>query len=173
MRKTIYLIGFIALLLTSCEGDQGPPGSEGPEGPQGPEGGLLFAQVLEFGVDFTAENNYASLFSFPEDVEVFESDIVLAYHFAGVDDGADIWEAMPHIIYFNDGILSYSFDHTYLDINFYMDGTVDFSSLDPEFTDGHVFRVAIIPSEFAEAINTTDLNKVMNTFNIHEIRHLN
>ncbi|WP_224482693.1 hypothetical protein [Robertkochia aurantiaca] len=160
MKKVLSLLSLTALLFLSCEGDPGPPG---PIGPEGPPGDALLGSVFEYQVDFNAANNYAAIFEFPSEIEVFESDVVLAYILNDVDNGVDIWEPLPQTLFFdNDGILLYGFDHTFADIQFFMDGNIDLSTLDPIFTDGVVFRVAIIPADLLQGVDTSDINNILN-----------
>ncbi|SFT09815.1 hypothetical protein SAMN04487906_2935 [Zhouia amylolytica] len=173
MKSIVYTFAILLVTLISCEGDQGPMGDVGPPGPEGPpgvDGGILLPQVFEVEVDFLAENDYALLFVFPEEIEVFESDLVVAYHFAGVDNGVDIWEAMPHLVYFSTGIISYSFDHTFLDINFYIDGNVDLGTLDDEFTLNNLFRVAIIPAEFLSNNEGMNISQYIKEYETQKIK---
>ena len=109
------------------------------------------------------------LVDIPTNIEVFDTDVVMAYILTGIDDDVDIWEPLPQTIFFEDGILLYGFNHTFFDVNFFLDGTEDFASLDPLFTDGVVFRVAIIPAAFAETLDLTNINDVMSAMEIENV----
>ncbi|PKA84299.1 hypothetical protein ATE92_2480 [Ulvibacter sp. MAR_2010_11] len=137
------------LLLTSCEGDQGPPGDPGIN---------ILGQVFEVTVDFTASNNYEQLIVFPSNVEVYESDVVLVYLLEGVTSGGiDIWSQLPQTFFVPQGTLIYNFDYTFLDVRLYLYGDFsDFSTLGTQYTNDQTFRVAIVPSEFANANLTMD-----------------
>ena len=156
MKKIIYLLSFISILFISCEVETGP---EGPQGPPGADG--LLGQVFEVEVDFTAADNYEVLVEFPSSIEVYESDIVMAYILDEVDNGIDIWEPLPQTLFIGGELLMYSFDHTYFDINFFIDGTIDPAVLDPIYRDDIVMRVAIIPADFAKNIDINDIDQVM------------
>ena len=168
MKKIISLLSFITVLFISCEGEPGPAGPPGPSG----EAGIL-AQVFEAQVDFTAANNYEALVEFPSNIQVFESDIVVAYILDEVDNGVDIWEPLPQTLFFGADILLYGYDHTFFDINFFLDGSVNFAGLDAVYTDQVVFRIAIIPAEFAKNLDLTDINQVMNTLKIENVHKIN
>ena len=170
MKKLLLLPILISLAFVSCEGDPGPPG---PPGLDGLDGGLLLAQVFEYEADFNAGNNYSALFEFPSNVEVFESDVVLAYALVGVDGDVDIWEPLPRTLFFNEGILMYGYDHTFVDINFFLDGTIDLGLLDASYTQNQIFRVAVVPAEFAAEIDVTNINTVMSALNIKEVIRVN
>ncbi len=74
-------------------------GCTGPEGPIGPQGPSLFSQVFEFVVDFTPSNNYEAYIEFPQDIEVFEADLVLvflAYETTDSNQGVQyVWRSLP------------------------------------------------------------------------------
>ena len=157
-------------LLTSCVGDigpQGPPGFDGQDGLDGADG--LIGNIFEAEVSFTEENGYEAFVDFPTTIEVFDTDVVLAYILNGTDNGTDIWEPLPQTLFFDDLILLNAFDHTAADIRFFLDGTVDPASLDPLYTDNVVYRVAIIPADFAASINTSDINEVMGALNVKSV----
>lgn len=169
MKKIALLLSFITVLFVSCstEGTQGPPGPQGPQGPAGSDG--ILGQVFEVEVDFTAANNYQFLVEFPATIEVFDSDIVIAYILDEVDNGVDIWEPLPQTLFLGNDILLYGYDHTFFDINFFMDGTVDLGTLDAIYTDAIVFRVAIIPADFAETLDLTNMKQVMDALKIETV----
>lgn len=158
MKKISFLLA-LALVITSCEGERGPVG---PQGPEGPTGDALIGTVFEVEGDFTAQNDYSFIFEFPpNEVEVFESDVVLVYLLEevidDVDGPVDVWTPLPNSFFFGDGNqLVYNFNHTFFDVNFFLDGNVDFSSVSNDFLSNQVFRVAILPAEFAE--NNPDIN---------------
>lgn len=172
MKTFVYTLAIIFFVCVSCEGDQGPVGPEGPQGPPGIDGGIILPQVFGVEVDFLEENEYASLFEFPDEIEIFESDLVVVYHYAGLDTNSnqEIWEAMPHFIYFNTGLISYSYDHTSSDVNFYLKGNVDLAALDEEFRLDHLFRVAIIPADFFAGTTGINTEKLIKSYKTSEIK---
>jgi hypothetical protein len=175
MKRIALLLSFVTTISVSCsEGPQGPAGPAGPTGPQGPAGadGLL-AQIFEVELDFTAASDYQALVEFPAAVEVFATDIVVAYVLAGIDNDTDIWEPLPRTLFFGSDILLYGYDYTLFDINFFMDGTLDLTTLDPIYTDGLIFRVAIIPADFAASLNLSDMNQVMDALQIDTVTRVN
>ena len=175
MKRTALLLSFVAMISVSCsEGPQGPAGPAGPTGPQGPAGadGLL-AQIFEVELDFTAANGYQVLVEFPATIEVFDSDVVVAYILEAIDNGIDIWEPLPQTLFLGSDILLYGYNYTLLDINFFMDGTLDLSTLDPIYTDGVIFRVAIIPADFAATLNLSDMNQVMDALQVETVARVN
>ena len=174
MKKIVTLllvvVGSLTLsgVLTSCEGPQGPPGPEGPAGEDG-----LIGSVFEAQVSFDKGNEYQELVEFPTSIVVFDSDVVVAYILTAVDNGTDIWEPLPQTLFFDDDILLYGYDYTSSDIRFFIDGTVDFGSLDPIFTDDVIFRVAIIPADFAATIDVGNIENVISAMQIDQINRIN
>lgn len=139
-----------SLVFSSCQGDPGPPGQDG---------GVLFSQVFETTLNFNSANSFAQVVSF-NGIEVFESDVVLVYLLSGqTNDGLDIWTPLPQTFFPPQGTLLYSFDHTYVDANIFLDANFDLNSLGTTFTNNKTFRIAIVPAEFANA-NLT-MNQVL------------
>lgn len=167
MKKIVTLIFLTAILATACTGDQGPMGPPGPPGNTGSpgnDGGIIVSSAFEIDVTFNAANN----FSFTENYgfEVLESDVTLVYIVWETIDGVDIWRLLPQTVTFNTGTLIYNFDFTQTDVRFFLDGTVDFTTLDPEWTDNQVFRVVVIPADNVDGIDFSNLNEVMQSYHI-------
>ena len=170
MKKLFALLFVSSLLFISCEGVPGPPG---PQGPQGEDGINILGQVFEAVVDFRAINGFEELVPFPDNIEVFDTDVVVAYILTGVEDGLDVWEPLPQTLFFGDEILLYGYNYTVGDILFFLDGTVNFNNLPSERTDNIIFRVAILPADMAEDVNLSSFDSVMNAVQNKEIMQLN
>lgn len=175
--KRIFSLALVAcFILTSCSSDEaGPRGPEGPQGPPGDDG--LIGAVFEIEGDFTAENDYTLFTTYSDftDVEVFESDVVQVYLLSAQDsevegDPIDVWRALPQMYYEENGTVTYNYDFTFFDVNIFLDSNLELGSLSSDYTDNQVFRVAIIPAEFAQNQNL-DINnykEVMSTMKIQE-----
>jgi len=158
--KKIFLLFAItgSLTFSSCEGDPGPPGAPGIN---------ILGQVFEVTVNFTEGNDFSRLVTIPSNVEVFESDVILVYWLEDVvPDGAggtlDIWSQLPQTIYLEGGgSFQYTFNHSFIDVLLFLHGDVDLTTLGNGFTIDQVFRIAIVPSEFADA-NLT-MEQIMNS----------
>ncbi|MEZ4803012.1 MAG: hypothetical protein R2797_09590 [Gelidibacter sp.] len=153
------LMALFAILVTSCEGDQGPPGADG---------GLIVSQAFEKIVQFTPGNNYEDFE--PYGFEVFPTDVTLVYILWETIDGQDIWRLCPQNVFFENDVLIYNYDFTQQDVRFFLDGTVDFGTLDGSYTQNQVFRVVVVPADNvgrnAERIDYSDLNMVMDAYGI-------
>jgi len=159
MKKIFLLIAITgSLIFSSCEGDPGPPGAPGIN---------ILGQVFEVTVNFTAGNDFSRLVTIPSNVEVFESDVILVYWLEDVvPDGTggtiDVWSQLPQTIYLDGGgSFQYTFNHTFIDVLLFLQGDVDLTTLGSGFTIDQVFRIAIVPSEFADA-NLT-MEQIMNS----------
>lgn len=172
-KKIPLLLSFLLVLFISCDGDPGPigpPGFDGLDGLDGADG--LIGSIFEVEANFTADNDYTFLVDIPTSIEVFDTDVVLAYTLTGVDNDLDIWEPLPQTIFIEDDILLYGFDHTVVDVRFFLDGTIDLASLDPLFTDGIIFRVAVIPADFAQSIDVSNINAVMGALQVKSVERI-
>ncbi|MGM0634523.1 MAG: collagen-like protein [Bacteroidota bacterium] len=153
MKKIITSL-IIATFLFACSGSTGP---QGPPGPQGQAGVNILGEVFEVTVNFTPQNDYGALIEFPEYIEVFESDLVLIYLLEdSIPDSTgpiDVWTLLPKTYYLNEGILTYSYNNTFLDTEIFLDGTANPGSLPSLYTLDQVFRIAIVPADFAQDPN--------------------
>ncbi len=174
MKKLYTLLILVSILFVSCEGSVGPPGPPGPQGIPGEDGfdGLI-GQVIEVEADLNSSTNFEYYVEIPSEIEVFESDVIVVYRLMGVFEGTDIWEPLPQTIFRNDGILLYAFDYTLFDVRLFLDGTVDFGNLFPEDTDALIFRIAVIPADFAKDIDLKKMDKVIDALHVKDIKRIN
>ena len=165
----IILLAFSFLFL-SCEGDPGPPGRDGRDGLNGLDGINILGTVFETSaIDFTVANEFWSVFAFPNNFEVFDTDAILVYLLEGVtDDGlggqADIWTPLPQTYFLDEGTLLYSFNHTYFDVAIFLDGNYDLSLTPTGFTQDQIFRIVVVPADPYSSMNldTSDFHGVLN-----------
>ena len=131
------------VLLSSCIGPDGPPG---------PPGVGELAKVFEATANFNPGNSYSKLVTFPSDILVYESDVVLVYLLEEVVNGdIDVWSQLPQTYFLDQGTLLYTFDHTFIDVNIFLDANFNLNTLGSDYTDSQVFRIAIIPAEYANS----------------------
>ncbi|MCP4884870.1 MAG: collagen-like protein [Flavobacteriales bacterium] len=171
--KKLYTLFLFSLILVSCEGTVGPPGPPGPQGPSGQDGTGLLGLVFEVEADLNAGNNFEYFVEIPSEIEVFESDVIMVYRLMGVFEGNDIWEPLPQTIFRDSGVLLYGFDYTLFDVRLFLDGTADVTRLSPEDTDNQIFRIAVIPADFAKDIDVKKMSKVMEALQIEDVKRMN
>lgn len=152
MKNILFFIAIAgSFILSSCKGDPGP---------QGPAGGVEYAKVFEaevpnFQYDNSRNQLFSNFFSFP--FTVYESDVVLAYRYEGQEDigngeKADIWTMLPNTLFFTDGtgdLFQYNFNHTFIDIQFTIEGNFPLNNIGSNYSSNQIFRIAVVPSEFA------------------------
>jgi hypothetical protein len=170
--KKLFTLCFLfsAILLTSCQGDRGEIGPQGPPGRDGQDGADgLIGYIFDIEAEpFTNSNEYKLYYSIPADIPVFESDVFAAYMLVGVDEdtNAEIWEPLPRTLFLEGGdILLYGYDYTLNDVSLFLDGNFDLNTLNADFTDGLIFRVAVIPAGYAGTVDLTNYNEVMSGLN--------
>ncbi len=173
MKKFIHPLLLVALVIAvACEGPQGPPGQPGEDGL---DGDLFLPTVFEIEGDFLPENDFQLFYEFPNSIEVLESDIVLVYilweqteNDAG--ESFDVWRLLPQTIVLPDStLLQYNFDHTFTDVQIFLDGNTNFDNLLPAEALGQVFRVVVLPANFEsiKSLEIDDYNGMMKSLNIN------
>jgi hypothetical protein len=156
MKKLFILFVAISfIVLSSCEGPQGPPGNDG---------GLIVAPAFEIELDFTPSNNYEYIEAYG--FEIYPADVTLVYILWETYNGQEIWRLLPQTVDFTEGSLTYNFDFTRTDVRFFLDGTIDFNLLDASWTQNQVFRVVIVPADNVGKHDYSNLNTVIEAYNI-------
>ena len=168
--KKLYTLSLIALILISCEGTVGPPG---PPGQDGLDGIGLPGLVFEVEADLNAGTNFEYFVEIPSEIEVLESDVIMVYRLMGVFEGSDIWEPLPQTIFIGSDVLLYAFDYTLFDVRLFLDGTFNLNILNPEDTDNLIYRIAVIPVDFAKDIDVKKMNTVMEVLKIKDVKRVN
>lgn len=144
------------VLISSCTGPAGPPG---------PPGYDNLGQVFETTINFNQGNNYSRLITYPSNIVVYESDVVLVYLLEEVVNGdVDVWSQLPQTYFLNQGTLLYTFDHTFIDVNIFLDANFNLNTLEPNYTDNQIFRIAILPAEYANS--NLSMDELMNNLQI-------
>ena len=177
MKKLMSLmLLFASVVLYSCEGPVGAPGPQGPQGQTGAPG----PESIVFDIQGTlnAGNDYSLYYKFPQSIEVLESDAVLVYRLWGQqeipgDTPADVWRLMPVTAFVNNGMIQYSFDHTFIDMSVFLDGNVPLANLGTNWLSNQVFRVVIVPGYFVNNAKKSlddfkDYEAVKKQFNLQE-----
>ena len=66
----------------------------------------------------------------------------------------------------------YNYDFTQADVRFFLDGTTNFLTLGPEWTQNQVFRVVVVPADNVDGIDVSNLYEVMSVNNIESFERL-
>lgn len=132
----------------------------GPRGYQGDPGYNLLGQTFETTVDFGYEsqpNLWSAFIEIPSDIEVYDSDAILIYRLEAVEASngglLDTYSLIPQDFFLSQGTIEYVYNHTATDVELLIDGDFNLNNLDPVFTDAQVFRVVILPSDWANDPN--------------------
>ncbi len=165
MKKiTFILLIFTAVLITSCEGPMGPPGLPGQDGD------ALIGTIFEIQGDFTPDNEYKLFFEFPTDFKIYDTDVVLVYIlWEQTDNKTDVWRLLPQTVVLKSDegtdVLQYNYDYTVADVQVFLEGTFDFSSLLPGEWQNQVFRIAVLPADFMakKSVDESDFNSIINS----------
>lgn len=163
MKKiTSILIIFAAAFIISCEGPMGPPGYDGDS---------FIGSVFEIQGDFNEGNEYSLFFEFPGNFEIYDSDVVLVYILWDISNGTDIWRLMPQTVvlktiypdYPETDVLQYNYDYTVGDVQIFLEGTMDLSTLLPAETDNQIFRIVVLPADFVakKSVDIFDYNSII------------
>lgn len=178
--KQIYLLFALLTMVvfSSCEGPIGPAGRDGFDGLDGRDGSdgvNTLSQVIEIQTSFDANNGYEQLYTFPQSVQVFESDLILVYLlFEQTTDNQgnaiDVWRLMPQTRILDQGLLQYNYDHTFVDVRLFLESDFDLSLLGTGDLENQIFRIAVVPGEYANAgkMNLASLQEVMHILNVEE-----
>jgi hypothetical protein len=145
--KVILMVPILAL-LTACVFESTIPGNDGKDGDS------LIGSVFEVKGDFTQSNDWSLYYKFPATFQVFETDAVLVYilwdqvtdKFGKVQD---VWRLLPQTVVLKEGILQYNFDYTVNDVEIFLGGTLDLHTLLPAESKDQVFRIVVLPADFA------------------------
>lgn len=161
---------FTIVLFTACEGDQGPPGPPGFDGRDGQDGGIFVAETFEVDANFNPANEFTRIVNLNPVIE--DGDVVLVYRLEDVDGNTPIWEPLPTATIFLDDpdqtTVLYRFNFTIGDIFIRMESS-NFAAVPDDLRQDQVFRIVIVPSEFAKNNNTENLENVMTLLNIKNI----
>lgn len=162
MKKLMMLA--LAIGVVFAQGCEGPMG---PQGPQGQDGGFIASSAFELGnVNFTKGNNYQVRENFG--FEIMPFDVVLVYILWEAEGGKDVWRLMPQSAFFQDGEFQYNFDYTDEEVRIFLDGEIDFASLDDSWLRDQVFRIVVVPADNVGRLDYSDFNGVIRMLGINE-----
>lgn len=78
-------------------------------------------------------------------------------------DPLDVWRLLPQTVVLNEGVLQYNYDHTFVDVQVFLEGTIDFNTLLPAEAQDQVFRIVVLPADFVakKNLDVSDYNLMM------------
>lgn len=160
MKKLIkfFLTAIAMFLMLSGCGERGPVGPEGPRGPQGPAGPEVIPTSFEFEADLLQSNGFEFFQDIPAGIEVFESDVVLAYVLEDYlpDEDLEVWRQLPLTDFNSNGTVLINFDYTFVDVRIFMDANYNLGAAD-EYS-GLLIRAVHVPAGFLNNQKTIQLN---------------
>lgn len=163
--KTLLLALSFSFIITSCEGPMGPPGLDGE---------ALIGSIFEIEGDFLASNNYKLYYTFPNNFQIYDTDVVLVYILWDVvtlnGKNTDVWRLIPQTLVFDQGVLQYNFDYTVKDVSIFLETTIPYNELLPAETQDQVFRIAVLPADFVASKKTGELNDMNFILNAPELK---
>lgn len=146
MKKVIKAATALLLMtvfIVSCSG-RGPTGPEGPQGPPGPE---ILPTSFEFNATLTPGNNFEFFSNIPGEIEVLDSDVVIAFVLEGTDGDLDVWRQLPITEFNSRGTVLFDFDFTAVDVRIFLDANYNLTASDGY--EGVLIRAVHIPADFA------------------------
>ncbi len=179
MKKITLVLGtFLTLFLVSCEinGVDGRDGFDGRDGSDGVDGvDAPLPKVIDIVGTFDASNDFGIRHTFDNSIEVLPTDVVLVYILWDQVDGSDgepidIWRLLPQTRILDQGLLIYNYEHTFVDVDIFLESDFDLATLLPGDTDDQVFRIAVLPAETTSKsnIDRSDISAVMSFLNMQE-----
>ncbi len=174
MKKITLLFSVIAtLLIVSC----GKDGIDGRDGVDGQDGVNIQGKVIDIQGTFSESNDYGFRHEFGNNIEVLDTDVVLVYLLWNQVNGSDgqpidVWRQLPqNIIIDGKGLLQYNYEHTFLDVDFFLEADFDLGTLTAEYTDNQVFRIAVLPAESLtgkSSLDRSDIRAVLSYLDVAE-----
>ena len=118
--------------------------------------------------NFQTSNNFSRLFIFPR--AILASDHVVVYRLSGTTaQNQDVWSILPQQFFLANGAFDfgYNFDFTKFDVEVFLQGN-NLGTLNSNFRLNQVFRIVVIPGQFGNKMNTTNIKEVMKLVNVSE-----
>ena len=148
----LFLGAFLILIISACDGNDGPPGIDGLDGEPAPLP-LVFEESLDFSFIDTDNIWVSDTISFDG---VIDGDIFLVF----ISLGDNLFTPLPASIFDEFGEFQYIFDHDIDSVELQIIGDSDLSGLDAQSTQNLLTRVAIIPAELVSEFNPENLTSL-------------
>ncbi|MEX0823494.1 MAG: hypothetical protein WD008_03845 [Balneolaceae bacterium] len=148
------------LISTGCTGERGPVGPEGSAGPE------IIPVSFEFEADMIPENDFEFFADIPGSIEVFDSDVMLAYVLEDFipEDDLEVWRQLPLTEFNSNGTILINFDFTAVDIRVFLDANYPLGASDGY--EGLVIRAVHVPADLVSAGKT---EKIRGTNSVGEL----
>lgn len=148
INKFLIAVSALALIFTSCSGEDGRDGFDGQDGLDG-EQTIIYEKG---GFTFEEANDYTIQEVIPDDIFVDDTDLILVYRLVRTDVNAgDVWELLPQTYFTDEGLVQFTFDHTSVDLELFLFADFDQSLIDTSFTTDQIFRFAVIPASVSSS----------------------
>lgn len=171
MKKYLILsLSLLAVLLISCTNDDNNNFVDTDTDTIG--------QTFEVGnIDFETTDGFQANVNVvvPNSIVVFNSDVPLVFVLDPIltaENGVDVFEPLPRTFFFNNGgFAQYRFNFIFdeqigiFDLDLILESD-DFDALGNDFTQNQVFRIVVVPAEFAQTHSTDNLDTVLSELNL-------
>ena len=160
--KALAAIIFISFFLVSC-------GERGPVGPPGPPGPDILPTSFEFNASLSTGNNFEFFSDIPAEIEVLDSDVVLAFVLEDYieQDDLEVWRQLPITEFNSRGTVLFNFDFTFVDVRVFLDASYPLTA-----SDGYqdvLIRAVHIPADFAAKMKENTLTSVQSPEELEKI----
>lgn len=162
MIKTVLAFLLMTVFLVSC-GERGPAGPEGPPGPAGPE---ILPTSFEFNATLLPSNNFEFFKDIPGSIEVFDSDVIIAFVLEGIDGDLSIWRQLPVTEFNSKGTVLFDFDFSAVDVHLFLDANYFLTASDGY--QGVSIRAVHIPANFAAKMKTDAFKNIQSPNELEE-----
>jgi len=126
------------------------------------------AEIVD--VDFVAPDFAINVPLRRNNLEAFESDIILVYRLEDVVNQRNIWEPLPTSLAFldNGAEFLYRFNFSQDDVDILLE-TPDASLISDNFLLDQVFRIVVVPASFAVELKSKSYQEVISTLKLNNI----
>jgi hypothetical protein len=158
MKKSLSILSalfFFVFAISACS-ERGPAGPEGPQGPPGPE---TLPVSFEFEAWITEENDFEFYQVIPEEIDIFDSDVVLMFVLEHTEDDLDVWRKLPLTEFNSKGTVLFDYDFTVIDVRLFLDA--NYSLAEEDGYEGVFMRGVHVPANF--------MSKAVHSQSIHDV----
>jgi len=168
---TFVMLSLLIALCISCEGPQGLAGFDGQNGLDGSEfENSAFEITRSFALNNEGVYSVAPE-TYPLDLNLLKSDVLLIYRLEKVVDGLDVWRQLPQPFFSDEGLLFYNFDFTQDDYSLFLEPDFDTNLVTNDLIRNQTFRVLVVPANILSTskVDVSDINAMMGLLGIKDI----